>query len=154
MLVLLGLVLLLLAALLAALGALPLRRQRRQQALLLVPPGWVAAPGIVRSERTHVVGSEHSGVVVRQPFVEFRDARGATHTFLSERRGTIMPTPGTPVRVFHHPLDPRQARLDPALVPDADRGSGGVVAGVLAGCVIAPMVLALLLGALAAFVAA
>ncbi|GAB2931574.1 hypothetical protein GCM10027047_29900 [Rhodococcus aerolatus] len=93
-------------------------------------------------------------MVVRQPFVEFRDARGGTHTFLSERRGTIVPTPGTPVRVFHHPHDPRQAVLDPSLVPEADRGSGGTVAVVLLGCLVAPVVLALLLGALAAFLAA
>lgn len=154
MLVLLGLVLLLLAGLLALAGVLPLRQQRRQRALLVVPQGWVPAPGIVRSERTHVVGSEHHGVVVRQPFVEFRDARGVTHTFLSERRGTIVPTPGTPVRVFHHPQDPRRAVLDPSLVPEVDRGRGGAVVGVMLGCLVAPVVLALVVGAIAAFAAA
>lgn len=111
----------------AAFGTRQVIYSTRARALPDVPPGWVAAHGVVVDEQSFGrLRPAKDGTVqrVRRPVIAFQAVDGREITFTSRIRAAGTPGVGSLVEIYHDPLDPTLACIAPASLPNVRPGLG------------------------------
>lgn len=114
----LALTLLVVPAILAGLfGTREVRAAHRERAVPSVPAGWVAARGVVVDEQL-TAGRGGEANPLRRPVVTYETADGREVTFTSRIQAAGMPRRGSTLAVFHDPVRPTRACIDPQALAD------------------------------------
>ncbi|TKV58282.1 DUF3592 domain-containing protein [Nakamurella flava] len=109
----LALTLLVIPAVLAGLfGTREVRAAHRERAVPSVPQGWVSARGVIVDEQL-TAGRGGEANPLRRPVVTYQTADGREVTFTSRIQAAGMPKRGTALAVFHDPVQPTRACIDP-----------------------------------------
>ncbi len=132
----------------AAFGTRQVVYSTRARALPGVPPGWVAAHGVVVDEAS--LGRSRrakDGTVqrVRRPVIAFRATDGREITFTSRIRAAGTPGVGSLVEVYHDPFDPTLACIAPTSLPNVRPGLGPAEKWVIANIWIAAAVVVVII---------
>lgn len=112
----LALMLLVIPAVLAGLfGTREVRAAHRERAAPTVPKGWLPARGVIVDEEL-TAGRGGEANPLRRPVVTYETADGREVTFTSRIQSSAMPRRGAALAVFHDPLHPTRACIDPQVL--------------------------------------